>query len=51
VVDLAGSNTEAATKANAKIQTAPPAEASTVIGELVKDNKIKVVACAWRIRN
>ena len=43
-VDLAGSNTEAATKANAKIQAALLAEASTVIGGFVKDNKIKVVA-------
>jgi carbonic anhydrase len=43
-VDLAGSNTEAATKANATIQAALLAEASTVIGGLVKENKIQVVA-------
>jgi carbonic anhydrase len=50
-VDLAGSNTEAATKANAKIQTAILAEASTVIGELVRDNKIKVVAGYYDVTN
>ena len=50
-VDLAGSNTEAATKANAKIQTALLAEASTVIGGLVKDNKIKVVAGYYDVTN
>jgi carbonic anhydrase len=43
-VDLAGPNTEAATKANAKIQTALLTEASTVIGGLVKESKIKVAA-------
>jgi carbonic anhydrase len=50
-VDLAGSNIEAATKANAKIQTALLAEASTVIGGLVKDNKIKVVAGYYDVTN
>lgn len=43
-VDQAGSNLEAATKANAKIQAALLREASTVISDLVKDNKLKVVA-------
>src|SRR6266481_740457 len=50
-VDLAGPNTEAATKANAKIQTAMLAEASTVIGGLVKENKIKVVAGYYDVTN
>jgi len=50
-VDLAGSNTEAATKANARIQTALLAEASTVIGGLVKDSKIKVVAGYYDVTN
>ncbi len=43
-VDQAGSNLEAATKANAKIQAALLREASTVISSLVKDGKLKVVA-------
>lgn len=50
-VDLAGSNTEAATKANAKIQAALLAERSTVIGGFVKDNKIKVVAGYYDVTN
>ena len=50
-VDLAGSNTEAAAKANAKIQAALLADASTVIGGLVKDNKIKVVASYYDVTN
>lgn len=50
-VDLAGTNTEAATKANARIQTALLAEASTVIGGLVKENKIKVVAGYYDVTN
>src|SRR5262245_13089263 len=50
-VDLAGSNTEAATKANAKIQAALLAEASTVIRALVKENKIKVVAGYYDVTN
>ena len=48
-VDLSGSNTEAATKANAKIQAALLAEASTVIGGLVKENKIKVAAGYYEV--
>src|SRR5271163_2598853 len=43
-VDQAGSNLEAATKANAKIQAALLREASTVVAGLVKDGKLKVVA-------
>ena len=43
-VDQAGSNLEAATKANAKIQSALLREASTVVAGLVKEGKLKVVA-------
>jgi carbonic anhydrase len=43
-VDQAGPNLEAATKANAKIQSALLREASTVISALVKEGKLKVVA-------
>jgi carbonic anhydrase len=43
-VDQAGSNLEAATKANAKIQAALLAESSTVIKGLVKEGKLKVAA-------
>jgi carbonic anhydrase len=43
-IDVAGSNTEAASKANARIQAKLLSEASTVIGGLIKENKIKVVA-------
>src|SRR5579862_1225776 len=43
-VDQAGSNLEAATKANAKIQSALLREASTVISGLVKEGKLKVVS-------
>jgi carbonic anhydrase len=50
-VDLAGSNIEAATKANAKVQAALLTEASTVIGGLVKENKIKVVAGHYDVTN
>jgi carbonic anhydrase len=50
-VYLAGSNIEAATKANAKIQAALLTEASTVIGGLVKENKIKVVAGHYDVTN
>lgn len=50
-VDLSGSNTEAATKTNAKIQTALLTEASTVIGGLVKDDKMKVVAGYYDVTN
>jgi carbonic anhydrase len=43
-VDQAGSNLEAATKANAKIQAALLRQASTFISGLVKESKLKVVA-------
>jgi carbonic anhydrase len=43
-VDQAGSNLEAATKANAKIQAALLRQASTVIAGLVKEGQLKVVA-------
>ena len=43
-VDQAGTNLEAATKANAKIQATLLSEASTVISGMVKDGKLKVVA-------
>jgi carbonic anhydrase len=43
-VDQAGPNLEAATKANAKIQAALLRQASTVICDLVKESKLKVVA-------
>jgi carbonic anhydrase len=48
-VDLAGSNLEAATKANAKIQAALLRQASTVIAGLVKEGKLKVVAAHYDI--
>ena len=50
-VDLAGPHNEAATKANAKIHARLLAEASTVIGGLVKDNKVKVVAGYYDVTN
>lgn len=43
-VDQAGPNLEAATKANAKIQASLLRQASTVISDLVKEGKAKVVA-------
>jgi carbonic anhydrase len=43
-VDRAGSNPEAATKANAKIQATLLRESSTVISGLVKSGSVKVVA-------
>src|SRR6266481_2213825 len=43
-VDQAGPNLEAATKANAKIQSALLRQASTVVKALVKEGKLKVVA-------
>jgi carbonic anhydrase len=43
-VDQAGPNLEAATKANAKIQASLLRQASTVISDLVKEGKLKVVA-------
>jgi carbonic anhydrase len=43
-VNQAGSNLDAATKANTKIQAALLREASTVVAGLVKEGKLKVVA-------
>jgi len=43
-VNLAGANIEAATKENAKIQSALLREASTVISSFAKQGKVKVVA-------
>jgi carbonic anhydrase len=43
-VDQAGTNLEAATKANAKIQATLLSQASTVVSGMVKDGKLKVVA-------
>jgi carbonic anhydrase len=43
-VDQAGSDLEAATKANAKIQASLLRQASTVIADSVKEHKLKVVA-------
>src|SRR5262245_33479101 len=43
-VNAAGPNIEAATKANAKMHATLLAQASTVIGGLIKDSKIRVVA-------
>ena len=43
-VDQAGSNLEAAIKANAKIQSALLSKTSTVISRSVKENKLKVAA-------
>jgi carbonic anhydrase len=50
-VDLAGSNVDAAAKANARIHATLLAEASPVIGGLVKDHKIKVVAGYYDVTN
>ena len=46
-VEQAGANLEAAIKANAKIQAALVRESSTVIADLVKANKVKVVAAYY----
>lgn len=50
-VDLAGANTEAATKENAKIQAALLRNASTVISSFVKQGKLRVVAGYYDIVN
>jgi carbonic anhydrase len=50
-VDQAGSNLEAATKANAKIQAALLRQASTVISGLVKQSKLKLVAGYYDVSN
>ena len=46
-LDQAGSNLEAAIKANAKVQSDLLRRGSTVIAGLVKENKIKVVAAYY----
>src|SRR5271165_4747755 len=43
-VDQAGTNLEAATRANAKIQATLLSQASTVVSSMVKEGKLKVVA-------
>ena len=43
-IDQAGTNLEAATKANAKIQATLLSESSTVLSGMVKEKKLKVVA-------
>jgi carbonic anhydrase len=48
-VDLAGSDIEAATKANAKIQAALLRQASTVISSFSKQGKVKVVAAYYNL--
>jgi carbonic anhydrase len=48
-VDQAGSDLEAASKANAKIQAALLRKASTVISGLVKQNKLKVTAAYYDV--
>lgn len=48
-VDLAGTDLEAATKANAKIQAALLRQASTVISGLVKADKLLVLAAFYNI--
>jgi carbonic anhydrase len=48
-VDQVGTNVDAATKANAKIQAALLRESSTVISDSVKGNKLKVLAAYYDI--
>jgi carbonic anhydrase len=48
-VDQAGTNLEAASKANAKIQAALLRQASPVIAGFVKDNKLKVAAAYYDV--
>jgi len=48
-VDEAGSNLEAASKANAKIQAALLRQASTVIADLVKKSELRVVAAYYDV--
>jgi len=50
-VDQAGTDLEAATKANAKIQAALLRESSTVISGLVKQGQLKVVAAYYDLKN
>jgi carbonic anhydrase len=48
-VDQAGTNLEAATKANAKIQAALLRQSSTVVAGMVKEEKLKVVSAYYDI--
>lgn len=48
-VDQAGDSLEAATKANARIQTALLRESSTVVSALVKEGKLKVAAAYYDV--
>ena len=48
-VDQAGSDPEAATKANAKIQAGLLRKSSTVIAGLIKESKLKVVAAYYDV--
>lgn len=48
-VDQAGSDLEAATKANAKIQAGLLRQSSTVVSGLIKEGKLKVVAAYYDI--
>lgn len=50
-IDLAGSDADAVTRANARIQAALLRRASTVISGLVKDGKLKVVAGYYDVTN
>jgi carbonic anhydrase len=50
-VDQAGTNLEAAIRANAKIQAALLRESSTVIAGLLKESKVKVVAAHYDLGN
>lgn len=48
-VDQAGTNVEAVTKANAKIQAALLRQSSTVISGLLKEKKLKVIAAYYDV--
>jgi carbonic anhydrase len=50
-VDQAGSNLDAAIKANAKIQSTLLSKSSPVISGLIKENKLKVVAGCYDVVN
>ena len=50
-VDQAGSNLDAAIKANANIQSTLLSKSSPVISGLIKENKLKVVAGCYDVVN
>ena len=50
-VDQAGSDFEAAIKANARLQSALLRKASTVLSGLAKEGKVKVVAVYYDVAN